>query len=110
MEYQLTVLDGMVTRFNEKYQDWSGEEGYFDVRDTTQFTTDQLTVDVLKDVINKNYMLDLTIDDIDLEGGCFSQIMDDDNNCDPEGKNLVDYWFKVEKVERVDLENLVALA
>jgi hypothetical protein len=109
MKYQLTILDGINTRFNEKYQDWSGQETSFDTQDTIQFETDNLTVDVLKKVINENYALELKTDDINLECACFNSIMDDENNCDVHGKNLVTYWFKLDKLVPVNLETLLQI-
>lgn len=94
----------MVTKWNEEYQDWSGEEFFKEGFHIGNAKSNKLD-DVLATI---NTMFDISKYDSEVsENGqlIFTVIEDENAMQDDNGHYLVDYIVEVEKVESVMIED-----
>lgn len=110
--YKLTIIDKMVTLFNEEHQDWSGETFTIDVENvfSTDFETEKLSIENIVKAVNDCVGLQLETEDLFFENGQqgeFAIIENGEGIEDKKGKFLADYSFTIEPTsEPLNLEKL----
>ena len=107
-KYKLKVVEKIVTKYNEKYQDWSGNETAENGYEETIFTTEHLTMDDILTALKQLFDYEFTNSDIFFVNGIqgtFARV--ENENCEPDknGKFLADYFFTITPItEPLDLE------
>lgn len=108
--YKLTIIDKVVTLFNEEYLDWSGETWVIDMKHFTNFKVEKLTVESIAKAVNACVGLRLESEDLFFENGqqgAFTIVENEEGIQDNEGKFLADYTFTIEPTsEPLNLEKL----
>lgn len=107
-KYKLKIIEKHVTKYNEKYQDWSGDETVENGYDGTIFTTEHLTMDDILTALKQLFDYEFTNSDLYFANGTVGGFaLIENENCEPDTKGnfLADYFFTITPItEPLDLE------
>lgn len=107
-KYRLKVVEKIITKYNEEYQDWSGRETAEISYEETTFAAEHLTMDDILTALKQLFDYEFTNSDIFFINGIhgtFALVENENSEPDEDGKFLVDYFFTIAPIiEPVDLE------
>ena len=107
-KYKLEVVKKIMTKYSEKYQDWSGDETFVNGYGEIIFITELLTMDDILTALKQLFEYEFTNSDLYFANGMvggFALIEDENGEPDTEGNFLADYFFTITPItEPLDLE------
>lgn len=107
-KYKLKVVEKIITKYNEEYQDWSGKETVEPGYEETTFSAEHLTMSDILTALKQLFEYEFTNSDVFFINGVqgtFARVENEECEPDKKGKFLVDYFFTITPItEPIDLE------